>query len=67
VPGGQAGLQHFALLVDDLDAWVEYLRAREVPLRGQPFAFEMTQEKCRGLFIADPEGNPVELFERTPK
>ena len=67
VPGGQAGLQHFAIQVEDLDVWLAHIKAHEVPLTVQPFAFELTAHRCRAFFVADPDGTPVELFERRPK
>ena len=66
-PPRQAGLQHFALQVADLDAWIQHLASRDVPLTVQPFSFEAPSARCRGLFIADPDVTPVELFERTPR
>ncbi|CAA9209712.1 MAG: hypothetical protein AVDCRST_MAG77-1970 [uncultured Chloroflexi bacterium] len=50
--------------MDDLDAWVEYLKARDVPLTAGPFDLSFPSGPVRGLFIADPEGNPVELMQR---
>ena len=67
IPGKQAGLQHFCLQVDNLDAWVSYLKAKDVPLTAGPFDLQFPSGPVRGLFIADPEGNPVELMERTSR
>jgi catechol-2,3-dioxygenase len=67
IPAGQAGLQHFALQVEDLDDWVQYFGERHVPLMLEPLEFELPSARCRRLYVADPEGNPVELFERRTK
>jgi catechol 2,3-dioxygenase-like lactoylglutathione lyase family enzyme len=65
--GAAAGLHHFAILVDDLDAWIEHIKAQGIPFTVQPFRFELSRERCRAFFIADPDGTPVEIFERRPK
>ena len=51
--------QHFALLVDDLDATVAELRERgvEVSDPGQVGT-------SRQAFLLDPSGNPIELHQR---
>jgi catechol 2,3-dioxygenase-like lactoylglutathione lyase family enzyme len=50
--------QHFALLVDDLDATVAELRARGVDVGGpRPIG------TSRQSFLADPDGNLVELHQ----
>jgi len=64
VPATRAGLQHFCLQVESLDDWVSYLNEQNVALIGQPFSITFPSGPARGLFIADPEGNPVELMQR---
>ena len=49
---------HFALKVDDLDAWEEHLRkkgAEPLPRRERP-------DGALQVFIRDPDGHVVELF-----
>ena len=54
--------QHFALLVDDLDATVAELRARDVDVSDpRPVG------PSRQAFLADPSGNLVELHEVTDR
>lgn len=50
--------QHFALLVDDLDAAVAELRARGVDV-GDPRPIGASRQS----FLADPDGNLVELHQ----
>ena len=50
--------QHFALVVDDLDAVVERLRAG-----GHPWSPKPEVGGARRGMTADPEGNAVELVE----
>jgi len=64
VPASRAGLQHLCLQVESLDEWVHHLKENDVALTGQPFSLTFPSGPVRGLFIADPEGNPVELMER---
>jgi glyoxylase I family protein len=56
------GLRHLALAVADLDAWTRHLAAQghiAEPLRTDPLT------GARFTFVADPDGLPVELVERT--
>lgn len=62
--GNHAGLHHLALLVPDLDAWVAYLTARGVAITAGPESMEWPKATAKLCFVADPEGNPVEFFER---
>lgn len=48
---------HFALRVDDLDAWAEHLRALGASFRGP----HTRPDGCRQLFVVDPDGHHVEL------
>jgi catechol 2,3-dioxygenase-like lactoylglutathione lyase family enzyme len=67
VPAERAGLQHLCLQVASVDEWVTYLGEQNVPLTVQPFTLEFPSGPVKGCFIADPEGNPVELMERVGK
>lgn len=53
---------HFALMVDDLDAWEEHLRARGV-------AYQARRDRPDGaqqVFLADPDGHHIELCTPPP-
>lgn len=62
-PGIAGGLAtHLALEVDDFVVWQERLRAHDVP----PAAGPMPRgDGVVQLFVFDPDGYVVELFERT--
>lgn len=65
--GNYAGIHHLAMRVPDLDAWVAYLHAKGVAITAGPTTMEWTTATAKLCFVADPEGNPVEFFERRPK
>ena len=55
------GLRHLAFAVDDVTAWSEYLQGRGVfvePIRTDEYTGR------RFTFFADPDGLPLELYER---
>jgi catechol 2,3-dioxygenase-like lactoylglutathione lyase family enzyme len=54
-----AGHNRIHLIVDDLDAEIERLRAAGVPFRSEP----ISGPGGRQVLIADPAGNLVELFQ----
>ena len=66
--GRQTGVvDHLALEVDDVDAWVAWLRERGVPLLDQA-PIEVPTLSARILFCLGPDGERIELFEhRTPE
>lgn len=64
--GNHAGINHVALRVPDLEAWVAYLTAHGIALTAGPTTMEWPRATARLCFVADPEGNPVEFFERRP-
>lgn len=47
---------HFALRVDDLTQWVAWLEEKGIP-------FTRSQSGRMALFLRDPDGNAIELFE----
>ena len=56
-----AGLRHLAFEVDDIEASSRYLDRRGIshePIRTDPYT------ACRFLFLADPDGLPIELYEK---
>jgi glyoxylase I family protein len=71
-PGGVSGrhradppaVAHVCLHVDDLDAWLTRLASRNVPLTSGPSALQFPSGRVRLAFFADPDGIPVELYER---
>jgi catechol 2,3-dioxygenase-like lactoylglutathione lyase family enzyme len=60
IVGGLA--THVALEVDDLGAWEERLRANDVVIASGPMP---RGDGVNQLFVLDPDGFVLELFERT--
>jgi lactoylglutathione lyase/glyoxylase I family protein len=56
---GEEGLHHFCLAVDDVDATIEELARRGVPMLGE--AFEVEEIGRRLAFLKDHSGNLIEL------
>lgn len=62
VAPGAGGLHHFALAVDsaeELAAWVEYLRSREVEVTDV-----LERGRFRSIYLRDPDGRIVEIAQR---
>lgn len=55
--------QHFAVLVDDLDATVAELRDRGVEVADP---FPVGDGPARQTFLSDPAGNQIELHQTAP-
>lgn len=55
---------HICLHVNSLDAWLEKLAALNIPLTSGPRDMQFPSGKVRLCFFADPDGIPVELYER---
>ena len=53
------GVNHFCLRVDDLDLTLAELKARGVPLLGEPFVVEEIGRRL--AFIKDNSGNRIEF------
>ncbi len=53
---------HYALLVDDLDAWEEHLRRCGVPFQGPLHR----PDNARQIFLQDPDGHVIELCTSPP-
>jgi catechol 2,3-dioxygenase-like lactoylglutathione lyase family enzyme len=53
------GWNRIHLIVDDIDAEVERLRAEDVPFRNDV----VTGPGGRQILLDDPSGNPIELFQ----
>ena len=62
VPEKHAGITHFALLCPDIDAAKASLEAQGIAhqRRAHPVALG-----ARGIFVRDPDGNVIELHERS--
>ena len=56
---GQERMHHFCLAVDDLDAVIQELASRHVPLLGEPFVVEEIGRRL--AFLEDNSGNLIEL------
>jgi glyoxylase I family protein len=55
------GLRHLAFAVDDVDAAAAELKANDVPVEAVRMD-ELTRK--RFVFFTDPNGQPLELYER---
>jgi catechol 2,3-dioxygenase-like lactoylglutathione lyase family enzyme len=60
-PSNVPGLRHIAFLVDDIQALVGDLQARNVELVGELVRYENSYELC---YIRGPEGIIIELAEK---
>lgn len=58
------GNAHICLHVDNLDAWVARLAEHGVALTSGPSTMELPSGRVRLAFFADPDGIPLELYER---
>ncbi len=54
------GLRHIAFTVDNLDNWIDYLKAKNI--LPEPIRTDETTGK-RFTFIADPDHLPIEFYE----
>lgn len=63
-PGRDAGYNHFCLVVDNLAAALQRLAERGLPIPGGP-----TEGLDHNLqyWIADPDGNRIELMQISPR
>lgn len=55
---------HACLHINSMDAWLEKLAAHQIPLTSGPSEITFPSGKVRLCFFADPDGIPVELYER---
>ena len=58
---GAGGLHHFALAVassEELDAWVEYLRSRDIEVTDV-----LERGRFRSIYLRDPDGRIVEIAQ----
>jgi len=64
------GASHCAFIVDDLLAWYEYLKSKEVKIisNKKPYMRQAEFPYARyALYIEDYDGNVIEMVERSPK
>ena len=61
--GDQHGWSHLAWVVEDVDAAYAELGARGVSLRSPPESFPPEAPAFRIAFVADPDGNLLELLQ----
>ena len=62
VPDKHAGITHIALHCPDIDAAKASLEAHGITISGGPIQFS---PGARGIFVRDPDGNVIELHERS--
>jgi catechol 2,3-dioxygenase-like lactoylglutathione lyase family enzyme len=58
---GAGGVHHFALAVgsaEELDAWVDYLRSRDVEVTDV-----LERGRFRSIYLRDPDGRTVEIAQ----
>ena len=56
--------EHFCFEVNSLDAWLAKLAEQQIALSSGPGVMQLPSGKVRLAFIQDPDGIPVELYER---
>lgn len=56
VVSGNRG-NHFALLVDDIDAWERHLNATQIPIRTK----KVRPDGAIQIYVVDPDGHVIEL------
>jgi hypothetical protein len=56
-------MPHLCFLVDDVEPWVDRLRAHGIEVRGRGFDSETPTVRWRGFFLTDPDGTWVEFLE----
>ena len=67
-PVNRPGSSHIAFLVDDIHAACEELGARGVVVRSAPVEVDYGANKgAWGVYIEDPDGIPMELFQPPPR
>jgi len=62
-PRPAVGFNHFCLVVDDMQATLHELAARGLEMSGQP---QQGLDNNWQYWIADPDGNPIELMQIMP-
>ena len=64
----RVGAAHAGMLVDDVRAWYERLRAAGVTVAGPPSLRDAEFPWARyAIYFRDPDGNWLELVERAPR
>ena len=66
-PGPEGtGVNHLSLTVDDIEATEAHLAKVGIPL-SQPRRSTRGVDNNRGMWIADPDGNRIEIMEMSPE
>lgn len=63
-PVSDRGYSHFGIIVDDIDAAYEKLRAADVPIHCPVVTFN--QGSMRAAYCRDPDGNVFEIMQPGP-
>ena len=62
----QGSLDHLGIIVEkpqDVDAWSDYLKSKDVRLIQEP---KTHRDGARSIYFADPEGNVIQLLYHPP-
>ncbi|MCA9186235.1 MAG: VOC family protein [Pirellulaceae bacterium] len=54
---------HYALLVDDIDAWEEHLRSTQTPYKPR----RTRPDGAFQIYVSDPDGHTIELCTSPPR
>lgn len=66
MPDGIQRLDHIGFILkapDDTDAWYEFLKAHDVPMKTAP---RTHRDGARSFYCEDPEGNVVQMIYHPP-
>ena len=66
VTSGTGSLDHFGIILNRfeyVDAWYEFLRARDVPMHAEP---QTHRDGSRSFYCFDPAGNRVQMIYHPP-
>jgi catechol 2,3-dioxygenase-like lactoylglutathione lyase family enzyme len=64
--GGDQRLDHIGYILrqpEDVDAWYEFLKAHEVPMKTEP---RTHRDGARSFYCLDPDGNTVQMIYHPP-
>lgn len=65
-PGAGQRLDHIGFIIehpDQVDAWFEFLRAQQVPMKTEP---RTHRDGARSFYCSDPVGNTVQIIYHPP-
>lgn len=55
------GYRHIAFEVEDVDAWAQYLKEKEICIPLEPRDYPLIKARC--MLCQDPDGVEIELFQ----